>query len=64
MGDVAASLSSFAAAHGLAAVPMLAARPLTPLLVESGAGRIEPAAEGQLGEGVGGSIGALTYTRN
>jgi hypothetical protein len=64
VGDAAASLSSFAAAHGLAAVPMLAAGPLTPLLVESGAGQIAPAAQGALGDGVSGAIGSLTYTRN
>jgi hypothetical protein len=64
VGDAAASLSSFAAAHGLEAVPMLDAGPLTPLLVESGAGRIAPAAHGPLGEGVSGAIGQLVYTRN
>lgn len=64
MGDAAASLSSFAAAHGLAAVPSLAAGPLTPLLVESGAGQIGPAVQGELGEGVSGALGLLVYTRN
>jgi len=64
VGDAAASLSSFAAAHGLEAVPMLDAGPLTPLLVESGAGRIAPAAHGPLGDGVDGTIGRLVYTRN
>lgn len=64
VGDAAASLSSFAAAHGLEPVPVLAAGPLTPLLVESGAGRIEPAAQGQLGDGVSGALGRLVYTRN
>ena len=64
MGDAAASLSSFAAAHGLEAVASVDAGPLTPLLVESGAGRIAPAARGPLGEGVSGAIGQLAYTRN
>jgi len=64
VGDAAASLSSFAAAHGLEAVPNLDAGPLTPLLVESGAGRIGPAAHGALGDGVEGALGLLTYTRN
>jgi hypothetical protein len=45
-------------------MPMLAAGPLTPLLVESGAGRIEPAAQGLLGDGVSGALGQLVYTRN
>jgi hypothetical protein len=64
VGDAAASLSSFAAAHGLEAVPSVDAGPLTPLLVESGAGRISPAAQGPLGEGFAGAIGQLVYTRN
>lgn len=64
MGDAAASLSSFAAAHGLEAVPNLDAGPLTPLLVESGAGRIGPAARGALGDGIDGALGLLTYRRN
>jgi hypothetical protein len=64
VGDAAASLSSFAAAHGLEAVPMVDAGPLTPLLVESGAGRIAPAARGPLGDGTTGAIGQLVYTRN
>ena len=64
MGDAVAALSSFAAAHGLEAVPNVDAGPLTPLLVESGAGRIGPAARGPLGAGVDGAIGQLVYTRN
>jgi hypothetical protein len=64
VGDPAAALSSFAAAHGLEAVPNLDAGPLTPLLVESGAGRIAPAAHGALGDGVAGAVGLLTYKRN
>jgi hypothetical protein len=64
VGDAAASLSSFAAAHGLEAVPNLDAGPLTPLLVESGAGRISPVAHGELGSGVSGALGQLVYTRN
>jgi hypothetical protein len=64
VGDAAASLSSFAAAHGLQAVPSLDAGPLTPLLVESGAGLIGPVAHGALGDGVDGALGLLTYRRN
>ncbi|MBS1891283.1 MAG: hypothetical protein JST59_08315 [Actinobacteria bacterium] len=64
MGDAVASLSSFAAAHGLEAVPSVDAGPLTPLLVESGAGRIAPAARGALGDGFSGAIGRLVYKRN
>jgi hypothetical protein len=64
VGDAAAALSSFAAAHGLEAVPNFDAGPLTPLLVESGAGRIAPAAHGALGDGVSGAVGQLVYTRN
>jgi hypothetical protein len=64
VGDAAASLSSFAAAHGLEAVASVDAGPLTPLLVESGAGRIAPAARGPLGDGFDGAIGRLIYKRN
>ena len=64
MGDAVASLSSFAAEHGLEPVPDLDVGPLTPLLVESGAGRIAPAARGPLGDGVTGTLGQLVYTRN
>jgi hypothetical protein len=64
VGDGAASLSSFAAAHGLEAVSSLDAGPLTPLLVESGAGRIAPVVRGELGDGVSGALGQLIYTRN
>ncbi len=58
------ALSSFAAAQGLQAVPSVDAGALTPLLVESGAGRIAPAARGQLADGVSGALGQLIYTRN
>ena len=64
MGDASASLSSFAAEHGLEAVASVDAGPLTPLLVESGAGQIAPAVQGALGDGVSGAVGQLTYTRN
>lgn len=43
---------------------MVDAGPLTPLLVESGAGRISPAAHGPLGDGVSGALGQLVYTRD
>src|SRR5262249_44350489 len=46
------------------AVPGFAAGPLTPLLVESGAGQLAPAARGALGDGIDGVVGHLAYTRN
>lgn len=64
MADADAALSSYAATNGLEPVPALDAGPLTPLLVESNHGRIEPAARGPLGDGVSGAVGRLVYTRN
>jgi len=64
VSDLDAAYSSFAADHGLEVIPSFAAGPLTPLLVESGAGQLGPAARGTLGEGVEGIVGHLAYTRN
>ena len=64
VGDIEAALSSLAADHGLESLAAFPAGPLTPLLVESGAGTIAPAARGALGEGVEGVVGHLSYTRN
>lgn len=64
MSDLDAAYSSFAADHGLEAIPGFAAGPLTPLLVESGVGQLAPAARGALGDGVDGIVGHLAYTRN
>ena len=64
MSDLDAAYSSFAADHGLEAIPSFSAGPLTPLLVESGAGQLAPAARGALGAGVDGIVGHLAYTRN
>jgi hypothetical protein len=64
VSDLDAAYSSFAADHGLEAVPGFTAGLLTPLLVESGSGQLAPAASGALGDGVEGVIGHLSYTRN
>lgn len=64
MSDLDAAYSSFAADRGLEPIPSFAAGPLTPLLVESGAGQLAPAARGAFGEGVDGVVGHLAYTRN
>jgi hypothetical protein len=64
VGDTDAALSSFAAERGLETVPAFDAGPLTPLLVESGDGRLEPAARGDVGEGFDGTVGRLAYKRN
>jgi hypothetical protein len=64
VSDLDAAYSSFAADHGLEVLPSFPAGSLTPLLVESGAGQLAPAARGALGEGVDGVVGHLAYTRN
>ena len=64
MADLDATYSTFAAERGLEPLPGFAAGPLTPLLVESGNGRIAPAARGRLGEGVEATVGHHPYTRN
>jgi hypothetical protein len=64
VGDLEAAFSSFAADHGLEALPAFGAGLLTPLLVESGSGQLAPAARGGLGGGVSGIVGHLAYTRN
>jgi hypothetical protein len=64
VGESEAAYSSFAADHGLEAMPAFGAGLLTPLLVESGSGQLAPAARGRLGEGADGVVGQLTYTRN
>ncbi|HUC07129.1 MAG TPA: hypothetical protein VMR96_03485 [Solirubrobacterales bacterium] len=64
MADPGAAYSSFAAAHGLELVGGFTAGPLTPLLVESGGGRLDPAARGKLGPEVDGVVGHLAYKRN
>ncbi len=64
MADREGDFSDFAAARGLEALPGFAAGPLTPLLVESGGGGLDPAARGRLGGEVDGVVGHLSYTRN
>jgi hypothetical protein len=64
MADLDAALSAFASERGLESLPGFAAGPLTPLLVESGAGNLAPAARGRLGGEVDGVVGQLAYTRN
>jgi len=62
--DLDASFSALAAERGLEPLPGFAAGPLTPLLVESGAGQLAPAARGRLGGEVDGVVGQLSYARN
>ncbi len=64
MADPGAAYSSFAAEHSLELLDGFTAGPLTPLLVEAGGGRLEPAARGRLGAEVDGVVGHLAYTRN
>jgi hypothetical protein len=70
MADPDAAFAAFASARGLEPVSALAAGPLTPLLVEAGAGQLSPAARGRLAEAGDGSaaiegvVGHLAYTRN
>jgi hypothetical protein len=64
VADPGAAYSSFAADRGLELVDGFAAGPLTPLLVESGGGRLAPAARGKIGAEVEGVVGHLAYTRN
>jgi hypothetical protein len=64
VSGVEAAYSELAAARGLEAVGELGAGLLTPLLVESGSGRLAPAARGTLAGSVSGVAGQLAYKRN
>jgi hypothetical protein len=64
VADLDAIYSAFAGERGLEPLPVFAAGPLTPLLVEAGDGPLAPAARGRLGAGVDGVVGHLAYTRN
>ena len=64
MADLGPTYSSFAAQHGLEPLSGFLAGPKTPLLVEAGGGRLDPAARGLLGGAVDGVVGHLAYTRN
>jgi hypothetical protein len=64
VADLDATYSSFAKAHGLAALEAISAGPLTPLLVESKHCQIEPGARGRLPGDLDGVVGHLAYQRN
>jgi hypothetical protein len=64
VSGVQSAYSELAAARGLEPVGRFGAGPLTPLLVESGGGTLEPAVRGVLAGGVSGVAGRLSYKRN
>jgi hypothetical protein len=64
VADLDATYAALANERGLEAMPGFAAGPLTPLLVESGGGGLEPAARGRLAGEIDGVVGHLAYTRN
>jgi hypothetical protein len=62
--SVDAAYAELAAERGLEQLPGLDPGQLTPLLVEAKGAGLRPALRGSLGEGVTGTVGQLSYTRN
>jgi hypothetical protein len=64
VSDLDSAYADLAAARGLEQLPGFNPGPLTPLLVEAKGAPLQPALRGELGEGVTGTVGQLTYKRN